>query len=54
MIDELEKQIIWQNIKTSEDNRKILNGTAKAIESVKVKLSKDGKFKEDVCRGCQY
>ena len=48
MIDELEKQIIWQNIKTSEDNRKVLNGTAKAIETVKIKLSKDGKLTEEL------
>lgn len=48
MIDELEKQIIWQNIKTSEDNRKILNGTAKAIETIKIKLSKNGNFIEEL------
>lgn len=43
MIEELEKQIVWQNIKTSEENRKILSGIAKAIETEKIKIIKDGK-----------
>ena len=39
MIEELEKQIAWQNINTSEDKNKILTGKAVAIESEKVKLT---------------
>ncbi len=48
MIEELEKQIAWQNINTSEDKNKILTGKAVAIESEKVKLTNsDGKVKEE-------
>lgn len=48
MIEELEKQIAWQNINTSEDKNKILSGKAVAIESEKVKLTnEDGKLKEE-------
>lgn len=48
MIDELEKQIAWQNINTSEDKNKILSGKAIAIESEKVKLTHDdGKMYEE-------
>ena len=39
MIDELEKQIAWQNINTSEEKNKILSGKAIAIESEKVRLT---------------
>lgn len=46
MIEELEKQVVWQNIKTSEEKRKILSGVAKAIETEKIKLEKDGKITE--------
>ena len=41
MIEELEKQIAWQNINTSEEQNKILTGKAIAIESEKVKLTHD-------------
>lgn len=41
MIEELEKQIAWQNINTSEEKNKILSGKAIAIESEKVKLTHD-------------
>ncbi len=48
MIEELEKQIAWQNINTSEEKNKILSGKAIAIESEKVKLTQDdGKIKEE-------
>lgn len=48
MIEELEKQIAWQNINTSEEQNKILTGKAIAIESEKVKLTHDdGKIYED-------
>ena len=48
MIEELEKQIAWQNINTSEEKNKILSGKAIAIESEKVKLTHDdGKIYED-------
>lgn len=48
MIEELEKQIAWQNINTSEERNKILSGKAVAIESEKVKLTKeDGKIQEE-------
>lgn len=48
MIQELEKQIAWQNINTSEEKRKILSGKAVAIETEKVKLTKeDGKIHEE-------
>lgn len=48
MIEELEKQIAWQNINTSEEKNKILSGKAFAIESEKVKLTQaDGKVKEE-------
>ena len=48
MIEELEKQIAWQNINTSEEKNKILLGKAIAIESEKVKLTHDdGKIYED-------
>lgn len=39
MIDELEKQIAWQNINTSEEKNKILSGKAVAIENEKIRLS---------------
>lgn len=39
MIDELEKQIAWQNINTSEEKNKILSGKAVAIENEKIGLS---------------
>ena len=38
-----EKQIAWQNIYTSNQKGKILSGTAIAIETEKVSLTKDGK-----------
>lgn len=41
MIDE--KQIAWQNIHTSNQKGKILKGTAIAIETEMVTLTKDGK-----------
>ncbi len=48
MIEELEKQIAWQNINTSEEKNKILSGKAIAIESERVKLTKeDGKIQEE-------
>lgn len=48
MIEELEKQIAWQNINTSEEKNKILSGKAIAIESEKVKLTHDdGKVYEE-------
>ena len=48
MIEELEKQIAWQNINTSEEQNKILTGKAIAIENEKVKLThEDGKIYED-------
>lgn len=48
MIDELGKQIAWQNINTSEDKNKILSGKAIAIETEKVKLThSDGKLYEE-------
>ena len=48
MIEELEKQIAWQNINTSEEKNKILSGKAIAIETEKVKLTnKDGKMTEE-------
>ena len=48
MIEELEKQIAWQNINTSEEKNKILSGKAVAIENEKVKLThEDGKIYED-------
>lgn len=50
MIEELEKQIAWQNINTSEEKNKILTGKAIAIEVEKIKLLKeDGKeYLEDI------
>lgn len=39
MIDELEKQIAWQNINTSEKRYKILSGKAVAIESETINLN---------------
>lgn len=50
MIEELEKQIAWQNINTSEEKNKILSGKAIAIENEKVKLThQDGKvYEEDI------
>lgn len=48
MIEELEKQIAWQNINTSEEKNKILSGKAVAIESEKIKLTdEDGKLYEE-------
>lgn len=48
MIEELEKQIAWQNINTSEEKNKILSGKAVAIEGEKIKLTdKDGKLYEE-------
>ncbi len=48
MIEELERQIAWQNINTSEEKNKILSGKAIAIESEKVKLThEDGKQYEE-------
>lgn len=48
MIEEMEKQIAWQNINTSEEKNKILSGKAFAIESEKIKLTQpDGKIKEE-------
>ena len=48
MIEELERQIAWQNINTSEEKNKILSGKAIAIETEKVKLTnKDGKMSEE-------
>lgn len=48
MIEELEKQIAWQNINTSEEKNKILTGKAIAIESEKIKLThEDGKVYEE-------
>ncbi|MCI8999695.1 MAG: 30S ribosomal protein S1 [Clostridia bacterium] len=48
MIEELEKQIAWQNINTSEEKNKILFGKAIAIESEKIKLTHDdGKIYEE-------
>ena len=48
MIEELEKQIAWQNINTSEGKDKILRGKAIAIEDEKIKLThEDGKVYED-------
>lgn len=48
MIEELEKQIAWQNINTSEGKDKILSGKAVAIEDEKIKLThEDGKVYED-------
>lgn len=46
MIEELEKQMAWQNIKTSEEKRKILSGVAKAIETEKIQVERDGKSTE--------
>lgn len=47
MIEELEKQIAWQNINTSEEKNKILTGKAIAIECEKIKLThEDGKVYE--------
>ena len=49
MIEEMEKQIAWQNINTSEDKNKILSGKAVAIEGEKIKLTqKDGTVKEEL------
>lgn len=48
MIEELEKQIAWQNINTSEEKNKILSGKAVAIETEKLKLTHDdGKVYEE-------
>lgn len=48
MIEELEKQIAWQNINTSEDKNKILSGKAVAIETEKIKLTNEnGKTTEE-------
>lgn len=48
MIEELEKQIAWQNINTSEEKNKILTGKAIAIECEKIKLThEDGKVYEE-------
>ena len=48
MIYDLEKQIAWQNINTSEEKNKILTGKAVAIESEKVRLThEDGKVYEE-------
>lgn len=48
MIEELEKQIAWQNINTSVEKNKILSGRAVAIESEKIKLThEDGKAYEE-------
>lgn len=41
MIEELEKQIAWQNINTSEEKNKILSGKAIAIECEKIKLTNE-------------
>lgn len=43
MIEELEKQIAWQNINTSEEKNKILIGKAVAIETEKVKVTNEDK-----------
>lgn len=48
MIEELEKQIAWQHINTSEDKNKILLGKAIAIESEKIKrTNNNGKVYEE-------
>ena len=48
MIDELEKQIAWQNINTSEEKNKILSGKAVAIENEKIRLSdKNGSISKE-------
>ena len=48
MIEELEKQIAWQNINTSEEKNKVLSGKATAIEFEKIKLTHDdGKVYEE-------
>ena len=48
MIDELEKQIAWQNINTSEERNKILSGKAVAIETETINLSsKDGSVSKE-------
>lgn len=48
MIEELDKQIAWQNINTSEEKNKILSGKAIAIETERVKLThSDGKVYEE-------
>ena len=49
MIEELEKQIAWQNINTSEDKNKILSGRIVAIETEKINvLDKNKKEKEEI------
>ena len=48
MIEELEKQIAWQNINTSEEKNKILFGKAVAIETERIKITnEDGKMIEE-------
>ena len=48
MIDELEKQIAWQNINTSEEKNKILSGKAIAVENEKINItSKDGNINKE-------
>lgn len=48
MIEELEKQIAWQNINISEEKNKILVGKASAIETEKVKFTNEqGKVVEE-------
>ena len=42
MIEELEKQIAWQNVNTSEEN-KILSGKVVAIETENIKLTNEEK-----------
>ena len=41
MIEEMERQLSWQNIKISEEQNKILTGKAVAIETEKVKRTQD-------------
>lgn len=41
MIEDLERQIAWQNINTSSEKGKILTGKAVAIEDERIKLTHD-------------
>lgn len=43
MIEELEKQIAWQNVNTSEEKNKILSGKVIAIETENVKFTNEDK-----------
>lgn len=52
MIEEIEKQIAWQNVNTSEEKNKILSGKAIAIETEKVKLTNEKKEKTEENINC--